>query len=242
MKNIIGFAAVLIFCLSLILLNSPPKKQVLTAVAEHPGVDYVTEYNLKVNKIKTFTADIEASNDVTAKIVYDKINNQVHFSAFSRMGKEMDIGTNKDVFWFWSRRFDSKLYYSPKDQISKCNLKPQFNPNFFIKTLGFEPIKNNIKTDKGQLAFEELDKMVYLCEINDYAQKHYLYDNNKIIAYAQVLEMQEVDGFVVPKTMELIFPEENLSVKWTFKNIKINTLEGHNWNLPDITPKIIIGS
>lgn len=244
MKNIIGFAAVLVFCLSLFLLASKkyekPAQNAPPTIVRHD--DLVQKYNDKINKIYTFSADIETNNGVNAKLMYDKKNNQFQFVAFSGLGKEMDIGTNKDFFWFWSRRYDSKLYYSEKTNINKCNLKPQFNPNFLVKVIGIEPIKDVIQTNSGIIAFQELDKMVYVCNINQNPTNHILYNNNKAIAFARILSVQAVGEYIVPKQVELNFPEEKLLINWTFKNIQINTLGDNKWNVPDIKPKILIGS
>lgn len=241
MKNTIGFVAIIIFCISLFMFL-PSKTRVLTFSHNEP-LSFVETYNSKVNLIKTFKADIEADNKVVASIIYDKENFKIKFIANSKLGKEMDIGVNEHFFWFWSKRFDSRLYYADKNEIQNCNLKPQFNPKFIIKTLGIEPISSSIRTSNGQLAFEELDRMVYLCNILGDFKTHYLYDNNKIIAYSSVLETQVINDYVMVKKMKLSFPDENITINWTFKNIEINKdMKDQNWELPNLSPKIKIRS
>lgn len=245
MKNIIGFIAILIFCLSLFMFASKKHEKLQQNIVSLPVVKHdnvIQKYNDKINKIETFSAEIDASNGIDAKMTYDKKTNQFQFVAFSTLGKEMDIGTNKEFFWFWSKRYDTKLYYAEKTNIDKCNLKPQFNPNFLIKIIGLEPIENIIQTSSGFMAFQELDKMVYICQINQYPISHVLYNNNQTIAFAKIISTQEIDGYIFPKQVELKLPEENLSISWTFKNIQINTLRDHKWIVPDIKPKILIGS
>jgi len=243
MKNIIGFASILIFSLFLFLFinkNNPSESNKVEFLPTEK-YNFVDEYNAKMSQIESFSADVE-SNGIKAKLTYDKKNNQFQFIAFSNLGKEMDVGTNKDFFWFWSKRFDSKLYYAQKNNIKKCNLKPQFNPNFLIKIVGLELIENVIQTNSGIIAFQELDKMVYICNINQNPTNHILYNNNKAIAFARILSVQAVGEYIVPKQVELNLPEEKLLINWTFKNIQINTLGDNKWNVPDIKPKILIGS
>ena len=250
MKNIIGFTTLFVLTLSLLILFSNKNPKVLSVskvvpIASSSKLSFVDEYNTKINLIKTFSSNIQteqAGIGYSAKLAYDKNDLKFRFLADSRFGREMDIGTNSNLFWFWSKRFSSALYYDSKDKIKDCNLKPQFNPNFLIKILGLEPIKNNIVTDQGMLSYEEIDRMVYICIIkNNLPARHYLYNNNKVIAYAEVIEYQQVENFIVPKKMKLIIPDENVSIDWTFADTEINKdMKDQDWSLPKNKQKVEI--
>lgn len=59
----------------------------------------------------------------------------------SVFGEEVDLGSNDDVFWYWSRRNKRKgLYYAHHEDFQKTRLKTPFNPLFIRASLGLDLI------------------------------------------------------------------------------------------------------
>mgnify|MGYP003353962537 CR=1 FL=1 len=48
------------------------------------------------------------------------------------------------------------LLVNYKNNIKNCNLKPHYNPDFLIKIIGLQPIKNDITTRDGHIVYEEI--------------------------------------------------------------------------------------
>ena len=84
-------------------------------------------------KIKNMGFTIRASGEIVHKkerffrlIVTHKIT-----------GREMDLGSNQDIFWFWSKRINPPyLYFSKHENLSNTNLKSALNPMLMIKLSG----------------------------------------------------------------------------------------------------------
>jgi hypothetical protein len=59
----------------------------------------------------------------------------------SIMGPELDLGTNKTVFWFWAKRSkEPGLYYARYEDFRRTRLKTPLNPMWIKGSLGLDPI------------------------------------------------------------------------------------------------------
>jgi len=59
----------------------------------------------------------------------------------SLFGKELDLGSNDEQFWFWSRRSNEPgLFYAKHEDYYKTRLKTPFNPVWIMHTLGIDEI------------------------------------------------------------------------------------------------------
>jgi hypothetical protein len=69
---------------------------------------------------------------------------------------------------------------------------------------------------------------------------HYLFDqNNAPVVSFEVYDYYLVDGVYVPKEVGIIWHKESLKLKWILSKPVINsTLDGKNWIMPEINPKI----
>lgn len=115
-------------------------------VARHPLIDEVNNIN---RRIRSFS-----SNKIEAKIwtgkIRVKLKGKVKYqkSRYSRMvlnsifGAEADMGSNEDVFWYWSKRDKNKgLKYAKHDDYFDTRLKTGLHPDFMMMCLGIDEIK-----------------------------------------------------------------------------------------------------
>lgn len=59
----------------------------------------------------------------------------------SIFGRELDLGSNENQFWFWSRRNrEPGLYFAKHEDYYKTRLKTPFNPVWMMRSLGIDPI------------------------------------------------------------------------------------------------------
>jgi hypothetical protein len=73
----------------------------------------------------------------------------------SLLGKELDVGSNSQNFWYWSRRDKTPgLHYAAHADLNKTRLKTPFNPMFLKSTLGVEELSSeNCKIIESQKDF-----------------------------------------------------------------------------------------
>ena len=162
-------------------------------------------------------------------------------------GREMDLGSNQDIFWFWSKRINPPyLYFSKHENLSNTNLKSALNPILMIESLNISEIKikeiKSFKTnDNNLLIFEKrpspTKEILDLVTIIDIPTKtiveKYLLNNSgdKIVRtnYRQNKIFFE-------------YYEENISMEWDLTNMKINDIIPDKfWNLPKNNNIIDIG-
>lgn len=126
--------------------------------AELPAV--VKEINERNSNIKAISCDdLEMKiwlnghrYRLTGSLHYEKPRN-FRMEISSILGKEVDVGSNQQVFWYWSRRDkDPGLHWAKHEDLEKTRLKTPFNPAFLRATLGVEilPSENVKVIEKGK--------------------------------------------------------------------------------------------
>ena len=173
----------------------------------------------------------------------------------SLFGKESDVGSNDQNFWFWSRRMNPPaLHYADYKDILKTRLKTPFNPVWIMQTLGVHEISLNNGTAFKRGKYWELRKTTRsavgkrvvkvsvidpdkLCVVG-----HYIYENDEIIASAEVYEHVLDKGIYLPKKMLVTWYKEKISLVWTFNNPQINIpIDSTLWVMPQMKQTINMG-
>jgi hypothetical protein len=166
-------------------------------------------------------------------------------------GTEMDIGSNEELFWFWSKRMTpSALYYSQYENLSKTNLRTVLNPFWIMESIGINEIDSkNIEISKSnnywiikQNRISSNNKKVIVTIIVDPTSKNvigrYLYDE-----YKKIMASTEYDNFEnnLPSRILITWHEEDIKLDWNVSNLTINKeLNSLYWNMPKINNSIDI--
>ena len=165
-------------------------------------VNRINNKNKKINSILIKNMPIKAKNGrMTFKLTGDLAHSKDKFFRFivtSKItGKEMDIGSNNDIFWFWSKRISPPaLYFSKHEDLWKTNLKTPLNPAWMIESLNINLIDQN-----NQIIFkQDLDNLIKILiknqfvfsdknNIDNYCQWIITNNNNNIIEYFMITEI-----------------------------------------------------
>ena len=177
-----------------IILNQPIRKS-------NPEIERINQKNLQ---IKTFSCqvDIEIPRKITFHMVgsinYEK-DKKFRMVAESRMGKEIDIGSNQNYFWFWSKRMQPpNLYYASYDHLMQTSLKTPFNPLWMMESLGLNEIilKNKsfyrygnyliAKETKLSTQREPVVQLILVDPNKNVIIGNYLYKEGKLIASTEI--------------------------------------------------------
>jgi hypothetical protein len=162
-------------------------------------------------------------------------------------GKEMDIGSNKQIFWFWSKRMEPPcLYFSKHENIQKTNLKTPLNPDWMIESLNVGKI--NIENIHGSKRKEDL---FYTYEKRRSASQENIKlvtvidcKSGKIIGRSLTTEEDKpiVTTSYKDNTMILVWHEEDVVMEWDTSAAKLNVpIPEKYWLLPDFANKIDMG-
>lgn len=173
-------------------------------------------------------------------------------------GKEMDIGSNDSVFWFWSKRMENPaLYYAKHEDLSKTMLKTPLNPMWLMESLNVGTIDvKNIEIAKfknfwaiiqpRESALGENVTVVTLIDPERTAViGRYLYNSvGKLVASAETSDFNRdpQTGALIPKKIFIIWYEEGVEMEWHLHNPKINTgINPNYWTMPNAKNKVDMG-
>lgn len=162
-------------------------------------------------------------------------------------GKEMDIGSNNDIFWFWSKRMEpAALYYSKHENISKANLKTPLNPALMIESLNVGPIYvKNVRSTKesGGLHYLMEDRISPAGEKLTVATIINI-EKKKVVGRCLMNSRNEnvVTTSYAEKSLKTIWHEECITMEWDMSGAVFNSqLPTRLWVLPECRHKIDMG-
>ena len=238
------------------------KKQHQNVSFYDDGEKLVAKLNAKNNLINNFKCDLKLTIQkdqinfpVKAELFYEKPKN-LRLIVNSFFGKESDIGSNDQEFWFWGKRAKpSKLYFAKYQNLTKVNLKTPLHPVWIMDTISL----NNIVLDNSLIlkygeyiaVLEEKislngQNVLYIILIDpkkDAIIGHYLYDKDGfLIISSEITEHYFIDNIAIPKKIETKWYEEKLGLTWEIKNPIINSnLNPNLWHKPNIKDKEELG-
>ena len=170
----------------------------------------------------------------------------------SILGKEVDIGSDEDRFWFWSKRMKPpSLYYAPHEKAHTTGLRAPFDPSWITEILGMKDIDPNAEIIEHQdkwFVIEDrvgtngkpISKVTLINKSKEYAIGHYMFDQTgKILISAEIKSFHTMGQSVVPREMDIIWFSEGVQVNWKMHNMKHNVpIDASNWRMPSIRDRI----
>jgi hypothetical protein len=219
-------------------------------------VDLVNQKILRLNTVCYSNVYISINNSIIkakGQLFFQKDSNIRIKIGHKLFGEEMDLGSNKEFFWFWSKRMNPcALYYSKHEDLNKTLLKTPLNPDWLIESFGFKPI------DKKNITFLQIGKNlgvkqsristngqnVYIVTLIDKDRNNvigrYLYDcYDHILASVEFKDFRYIDTLEVPILMTVHWHEENVFMDWSVEEIEINkSLSPEIWDMPNYEPSI----
>ncbi len=233
------------------------KPETSSVLAEVPSVEKVSSEVF--NKFKEINSGI---NGITCENIQVKIwdqGNVVSINGHLRyekpknfrlilkgvLGKELDLGSNQDVFWFWGKRSDEKgLFFAKHEDYQKTRLKTPFNPVWIMHSLGVDEIPEGSFTQTGiiQESVDSFGKSISIATLIDEkgrAEKIFTSDSS-----GKLLISVSFDEYVglFAKIITYNWHEEGRIMKITFKDPKETGVSNPKlWEMPNIHPQIDMG-
>lgn len=216
----------------------------------NPAKD-VEKINKKLKSIKTIVYNnikITIRNNFYFKAtgqLYFQNDKKLRIKISSIFGKEMDIGSNEEFFWFWSKRMvPSALYYSNHRDLHKSNLKAVFNYDWIMESFGFQAI------DIKNAQFLKLDKLIVIKQRkvsnngevvflltkidsikNIVLSRQLCNSDNKVIASVEFKHFLEENNTL--KEIVISWYEENIFMYWEIEKVEINSeIDKDAWLMP----------
>ena len=219
-------------------------------------LEIITITNKKNEAIQSFYCDnvlIKLSKNknilkLKSKIFYEKPFN-FKLEIYSFFGKELDLGSNNKLFWYWSKRDKQPgLYWSYHKDFQKTGLKTPFDPDFLKSSLGFEIVEienvNFLENSDHIMIIKKrkntLNQDVQYCVLINKSKRNI---EGIIIKDAEDRALAACEIFYdsqdLPQEIVYKWHEENEIMSFVFINSKINyKINEKMFVLPDYSPKI----
>ena len=208
----------------------------------------IVEYNQINSVIKNFACDsVDVKiwqngmrHKISGVLFYEKTSN-LRMRIRSLMGEELDLGSNKDVFWYWSRRdTEPGIHYARHEDHNKTRLKTPFDPVFMMESLGYETIDEKSEvtetTNYFVVSTEKLDgcnrKVKYLRFISKTSKR--LIAMTITDQQENVLAISKIEYIgILPSKITCDWREEHQILSLEFKYPETNTtISEKNWQMP----------
>ena len=217
-----------------------------------PVVSKINEKNAKIKSVLIKSMPIKINNGgitfrLNGDLAHEKEKN-FRFIATSKLtGREMDLGSNKDIFWFWSKRINPPaLYFAKHEELSKTNLKTPLNPSWMIESLNVGLIDQ-----KKIHGFTETDIYLHIFEKRQSATGEectFMTTINKLSENICSRKLTDSYGKIITSTTYnehitiIEWKDENVVMEWDTKGRQLNVdLPESMWKLPDYKKKINMG-
>jgi len=229
-------ASLLAFFLILSKMEGPARVPSEEEVFEH-----IRKFNASISAIKSISCNVSAIGTKT-EVVYIKPFRvlAVTSSFFGR--KQAEVGTDGRDYWFWMRDFDKEsIYHCPLSKISSTRVVLPMRPNLITSAFGVDEIMwESISIQEGVACLtcseDDLVKCVLLRD--DKVTGVTYYRDGLPMMTATFKSHQKIDGFEIPKEVNVFWHEENASLDFEIKNVVINTEEPPEIKMPSGMKKI----
>lgn len=223
-----------------------------------PLQELVAHLNQNTERIQSWRADnvrIQTNGwTLTGKLAVEK-ENHVRLIVSSPMGNEVDLGSNDERFWVWSRRMEPAFVTCRHENIEQARQKMgiPFEPNWLMQTLGVAPLPvSGVKLEAAP-NHEQARLVEELVSIHGYPLRrvllvdlkrgivveHSLYDHNATrIALAKLSghTHDKASGIVMPHRVLLEWPQNQISMTMDLGKIQINpkSIPSQVWQMPEM--------
>ena len=175
----------------------------------------------------------------------------------SPMGNEVDLGSNDERFWVWSRHLDPAFVTCKHENmdVARKELGVPFEPEWLMEALGVAPLPASgvtMETDPSNKHVRLVQQvvtahglplrkvvLVNLTKGRGIVVEHSLYDyDGKRIALAKLSghHLDKATGAVLPHRVILDWPQTQMSMTMDLGKIQINpaSIPAQIWAMPDL--------
>ncbi len=173
----------------------------------------------------------------------------------SPLGNEVDLGSNDERFWVWSRRMDPAFVTCKHENmdVARQALGVPFEPDWLMEALGVAPLPTTGVTMEADPSNRQarlvqqvttahgrpLRRVVLVDLKRGIVVEHSLYDyDGKRVALAKLggHRLDKASGVVLPHRVMLDWPQTQMSMTMEINKIQINpsSIPNQVWKMPDL--------
>jgi hypothetical protein len=231
-----SFAAFLIA----VFITLPMEEKPSPILSEGEVLEQIRKFNSSVSVIRSISCEVSAIGTKT-QVVYIKPSGLLSTtSSFGR--KKAEVATDGKEYWFWMKDFDrASIYHCPLSKISSTRVILPMRPNLIKSALAIDEIESeSILIQEGTARLKSPEDDLAKCVLfrNGRIVEIVYYRGESPLMTAKFKSHQSIDGFEIPKNVNVFWHEENASLDFEIKNVVINLANPPEIKMPEGMKKI----
>ncbi len=254
-------------------LRRDPMANTKCVLGQNPTLeDVVAHVNANVDKIQSWKADnvkIAANNGGISLPVsghlYVEREHRLRLEVTSIAGKEVDFGSNDDIFWLWSKRGNGNnpptIFYAAHTDLdlAQQQFPIPFEPKWLMEALSVAPLSPEGMRMEGAPGIAEIrlvsehtlpsgqpvKKIVLVDACHGRVLEHSTYDaNNRPLIRVRMGDhrIDKNTGAMLPRYVKLDWPQQEMSMEMTILQIEVNppTIASTVWQMPKMEKTAVV--
>lgn len=209
-------------------------------------VAHVNQNVARVQSWRTLNAEISSPDlpfRVAASVAVEAPRN-FRLVVRSPLGPEVDLGSNQQHYWFWSRQDESKRIYLASHESDSAAQPPSgmpFQPEWIMEAMGVialdparvqevsrDPQARTVTVAEDRLSpqGDPVRKLTVVDLCHGLVREHALVDaQGALIARAQLLDpvRDKASGGVIPSRIHMIWPQARIDMTMALRSVEVNT-------------------
>jgi hypothetical protein len=231
----------LAFILIIIIVAYPTTEEKPLTQSKEEVLNQIRDFNASSSAIMSISCEVSAMGSKT-EVIYMKPSKVLAITSSPFGRKQAEVATDGKDYWFWLKDFDkTSIYHCPLSMISSTRVILPMRPNLITSALGVDEIRwDSISIHEGtaqmKCSEDDLVKCVTFKE-GRIEEITYLRQYRPVMT-ATFKSHQNIDGFEVPKELNVFWHEENASLNFEMKNVVLNFSKPPEIKMPQGMNKI----
>lgn len=254
-------------------LRRDPLANTKCVLGQNPTLEEVVAHvNANVEKIQSWKADnvkIAAnSGGISLPVsghLYVEREHRLRLEVTSIAGKEVDFGSNDEIFWIWSKRGNGNnpptIFYAAHADLdlAQQQFPIPFEPKWLMEALSVAPLSAEGVRMEGAPGIAEIrlvsdhtlpsgqpvKKIVLVDACHGRVLEHSTYDaNNRPLIRVRMGDhrIDKNTGAMLPRYVKLDWPQQEMSMEMTILQIEVNppTIASTVWQMPKMEKTAVV--
>lgn len=254
-------------------LRRDPWANTKCVLGDNPTLeDVVALVNANVEKVQSWKSDnvkIAAnSGGINLPVnghLYVEREHRLRLEVTSIAGKEVDFGSNDDIFWIWSKRGNGNnppaIFYAAHTDldIAQQQFPIPFEPGWLMEALSVAPLSTEGVRMEGAPGIAEIrlvsehtlpsgqpvKKVVVVDACHGRVMEHSTYDaNNRPLIRVRMGDhrIDKVTGALLPRYVKLDWPQQEMSMEMTILQLEVNppAIPSVVWQMPQMDKTAVV--
>jgi hypothetical protein len=237
-----------------------------TLVQNPSAADIVQHVNGNVSKITAWRANrvkiTARTGGMTVPLsghFYVERDHRLRLEVTSIAGKEVDFGSNDEIFWLWSKRMagpeGAPVFFASHDDLDLAQQKfpVPFEPQWLMEALSIAPLKEDglrlegepgngelrLVSDHTLPSGQEVRKVLHIDACHGRVLEHStLTKDGKPLVRVRMGDhrLDPTSGALLPRYVKLDWPQQDMSMEMALGNVEVNppTIAATVWQMPQI--------